>query len=59
MNGVAMSHRRESGLKRFLRRLFQADADARREMYGSAAPAPPLHVEDGPAEPRRRHRKRR
>jgi hypothetical protein len=60
MNEVAMSYKRESGLRRFLRRLFQADAEARREMLSSAAgPAPPLHVEHGPAEPGRRPRKRR
>ena len=50
-----MSYKRESGFRRFLRKLFTASAEARREVYGSAAaPAPPLHVEYGPEEPEHR-----
>lgn len=54
-----MSYMRESGLRRFLRKLFTATAAIRRETQGSAAaPPPPLHVEHGPSTPRR-NRKRR
>jgi hypothetical protein len=50
-----MSYLHESKFRRFLRKLFTASAEARREVYGSAAaPAPPLHVEYGPEEPERR-----
>jgi hypothetical protein len=53
--GDAVSYLQESKFRRFLRKLFTASAEARREIYGSAAaPAPPLHVEYGPEEPERR-----
>ncbi len=47
-----MSYKRESGFRRFLRKLFAARADAGREVYGSVAYPPPLHIEHGPANPR-------
>jgi len=58
-NGDAMYRKRESGFRRFLRKLFTAVADARSEVGGSAAAPPPrLHVEYGPAEPRRARKRR-
>jgi hypothetical protein len=53
-----MSYKRESRFWRFLRTLFTAIAETDRELYGSAAAPPPLHVERGPATSRR-DRKRR
>jgi hypothetical protein len=51
---------RDGGFIGFLRRLFQADAEVRGEFDGSAAaPAPPLHVEHGPADPRQKPSRRK
>ena len=53
-----MSYKRESGFRRFLRKLLTARADAGREVYGPVAYPPPLHVEPGPAHPRRQPKRR-
>ena len=53
-----MSYKRESGFRRFLRKLLTARADAGREIYGSVAYPPPLHIEHGPANPRRKPKRR-
>ncbi len=53
-----MSYKRESGFRRFLRRLFTAGADAGREVYGSVAYPPPPYIEHGPAHPRRKPKRR-
>ena len=43
---------RESAFRKGLRKLFRALGDADATFYPStAAPAPPLHVEHGPAQP--------